>query len=420
MNQNYRIAVVGIGRVGLPLAAVLSKFYDTIGIDKNAELIHSLNNREQRFIEPRLQEYIDRYGLKFDTRIDPVEECDAVFVCVGTQKKGSGYSPDNVMNALRDLENHLNNSEQILVIVSTVPPNTFKHNVLTDNIIKKIKGICHNPTMISLGDAIRGFENPDYLIIGESSREAGDVLERLWRRVVGNDVPVFKTSLDGAAVIKYALNAALVLRISMMSFLTELCEKTGGDIDLISSILAADPRIAGTKMLKGGLGFGGTCFPIDVDALLYVCRELGVDTGLMNSVWSLNRRQVERSVNFIKSFGRKKIGILGLTYKPNTNILENSQSLEIAVRLADEGLSVMVYDPSGIEQIRNLGLEKLTIADNMYEVIKSSEVIFIGVDWPEFRLLEAKDFRNEMVVIDPWRILRHKRIPCRYYGYGIG
>jgi len=420
LNQNYRVAVVGIGRVGLPLAAVLSKYFNTIGIDKNVKLVDGLNSRKQRLTEPRLQEYIDKYKPKFDTRIDLVKECDVIFVCVGTQSKEYGYSPDNVIKTVRELEYHLESSRQILVIVSTVPPNTFKNDIIQDT-LKKIKGVCHNPTMISLGDAIKGFENPDYLIIGESSREAGDLLENLWRKIVGADVPLFRTSLDGAAVIKYALNAALVLRISMMSFLTELCEKAGGDIDLISSILAADPRIAGRKMLRGGLGFGGTCFPVDVEALIRICGELGVDTGLMDAVKSLNKRQVQRSVEFIKSLGKKRIGVLGVTYKPNTNILENSQSLEIALTLADHGYRVMVHDPSGSEAIREVGLEgKLFIGKDMHDVINSSEVVFVGVDWPEYRSLGPEDFRSDMVVIDPWRLLKEKRLPCRYYGYGLG
>lgn len=418
--MNLRVAVIGIGRVGLPLAAVLSKYYDTIGLDKNESLVESLKKRELQFVEPRICEYIEQYGLEFDTDIKKSADCDVIFVCVGTQEKRIGYSAKNVADVVSGLEPYLQRQEQLLVIVSTLPPGVFAKGIIPRHIESRITGVCHNPTMVSLGDAIKGFENPEYLIIGQSNPKAGHILEDLWRRIIGKDVPIFRTSLDGAAVVKYALNAALVLRISLLSFLTELSEKAHADVDLISSVLSYDSRIAGKKMLRGGLGFGGTCFPVDVEALITMCNVLGVDPGLMNAVKSLNQRQVKRTVELIKSLKKRRVGVLGITYKPNTDVVDNSQSLEIALALADNGLQVTVYDPKGLDSLRKLGYNsKLHLAWNVKDVLEQSDIIFIGVDWPEFYNLKAQDFRSDQVVIDPWRILRNKALTCRYYGYGL-
>ncbi|GBC70048.1 UDP-glucose 6-dehydrogenase YwqF [archaeon HR01] len=418
--MSLKVAVVGIGRVGLPLAVVLSKYYDTIGLDKNKSLVEGLRRRELQLIEPRVREYIERYNPKFDTDLSKVSDCDIVFICVGTQAKGVGYSAKNVADVILELEPYLQRPEQLLVVVSTVPPGVFSGGIVPDRILSKIAGVCYNPTMISLGDAIRGFESPEYLVIGQSNPKAGHILEDFWSTIIGRDVPVFKTSLEGAAVVKYGLNAALVLRISMLSFLTELCEKADADVDLISSVLSHDSRISGKKMLRGGLGFGGTCFPVDVEALITLCSDLGLDTNFMNAVKLLNQRQVERSVEIVKSFGRKKVGVLGITYKPNTDVVDNSQSLEIALALAESGLEVTVYDPGGLDALRKLGYDsKLHLVSSVGEVLERSDIIFIGVDWPEFHNLKADDFRSDQVVIDPWRVLRDRALTCRYYGYGL-
>jgi len=418
-----KIGVVGIGRVGLPFAAVSSKRYDTLGIDIDSNMVGKVN-RKDKFDEPLLDEYLKKYHLKASTDFQELRKRDVVFVCVGSQTPGVGYSATNLILALQRVIPHLVSRDQVLVVMTTVPPLSVKEELLPffqdQGLDSRISGICYNPTMIALGDAVRGFENPDYLMIGESNDRSGGLLESFWKGIVSTNVPIFRSSILNIALAKYALNTALTLKITMMNAITELSEALGGDIDILAEILKADPRIAGTKMFKGGLGYGGTCFPVDVEALRSECEKASLPTTLADAIQSLNDRQVERSVSLIESHGKKRISVLGATYRPSTSVVVASQSLQIAERLTKDGYEVMIYDPMGIEGAKaQLGKEALYSTD-LDKAISFGDVVFLGVEWPEFRELGKDSFQRDQVVIDPWRILRSKNLDCTYVGYGLG
>ena len=418
-----KIAVVGIGRVGLPFAAVCSKYHDTIGLDLDSEIVDKVNSGGD-FSEPHLAEYLRKYGLKASGNLKELRISDIVFLCVGSQAPGDGYSAKGLLLALDGVIAQLVSKDQTLVIMTTISPLSVESELLRyvkDNRLNnRILGICYNPTMIALGDAIKGFENPNYLLIGESNELAGRTLESFWKGIVPDNIPIFRSSILNVALAKYALNTALTLKITLLNQITELAEKLGGDVDILTEILKADPRIAGSKMFKGGLGYGGTCFPVDVDALRSECKKLGLPTILADAIQSLNDHQVERSVRVIEAHGQKKIAVLGATYRQNTSVVVASQPLMIAERLAKDGYEVMIYDPMGIEGARAQLGKKATYSTDIEKALSFGKVVFLGVEWPEFQKLGKDSFRKDQIVIDPWRILRSKNLGCTYVGYGLG
>lgn len=422
--KTQSIGVVGLGKVGLPLALVMAKNFDVKGVDINMPVVRSILER-QGFSETNVNEYLKRYGGHLDISTDYAitASCNVVFVCVQTPSTPEGrFSLDYVISAIRGLSELLHHKSQILAIVSTVNPTDMKEKIIPYlsrlGILERTKGVCYNPAMITLGNAIHGFERPDYVLIGESSRAAGAELEKVWRQVVPRSTPIIRGSIANIETAKFALNLALVSKITLINRVAEFCEAAGADIDFIADIMKLEPRIAGKRMFKGGLGFGGPCFPRDVVAFKKACERLGLASHLCDAIRDINNDQVVRSVEIIESFGSKRVGMLGVTYKPNTSLIVESQALQIAQALQERGHKVTVYDPLGMRNAKRQ-LKGANFADNMKECILDNEIVFVGVPWPEFFKLEAKDFRSDQIVIDPWRVLRDKELPCRYVPYGL-
>ena len=415
-----KVAVVGIGRVGLPLAAVLSGHYETIGVDVDSTVVERVNTRAL-FTEPGVDGLISRFGLKATSDFREVKDCQVIFVCVGSQAPGKGYSSERFLNALRQTLPQITTKEQLLVITTTLPPLELKDQVVplleADGVGSRSAGYCYNPAMIALGRAVADFERPSFLMIGESSQGAGARLEAFWRGIVP-DLRVFRSSIVDIAVAKYALNVALVLKISLLSFLTELCEKEGSDIDVITEILKAEPRVAGPKMFRGGLGYGGTCFPVDIEAARHESEKLGIPGFFPEAIEKLNDWQVERSVQLISGTGKEKVTVLGLSFKPDTDVVVDSQSLMVARQLAKKGIKVTVYDPEAMNNARAILGDEVKYAASAREAISSGELVFIGVEWSEFANLRGKDFRQDQIVIDPWRLLGSDPPAGRYVPYG--
>lgn len=418
-----KVAVVGIGKVGLPFAVMSSKFHDTIAIDLDGSIVNRVNGNGE-FVEPHINEYISKYRLKATTKITSVRDRDMIFVCVGSQTPGVGYSSRGLVLGIKSIIPHLVSKSQVLVIMTTLPPREFKEVVIPtldrEGVSGRILGVCYNPAMIALGKVVKDFESPDYVMIGQSNAEAGEKVELFWRSILGSETPIVRSSIINIAVAKYALNTALVLKISLMALLTELCEKEGADVDVLSSILRIEPRVAGQKMFKGGLGYGGTCFPVDIEALRSEAANMDMPTQFPDAIMWLNDWQVERSVRLLESFGKKKIAILGLSFKPDTNVVAASQSLMIAGRLASGPFDVVVYDPVAMPNAKKVLKEGVRYADSAMDAIKNSEVVFIGVEWQEFQSLKSEDFAHGQVVVDPWRLLRNNPPKCMYYAYGLG
>lgn len=416
-----RIGVVGIGKVGLSLALVMAKHFEVKAVDVSSKTVNQIKNRGH-FTEKNVNKYLKQWGDNLEVSVDfsLLRSCDVIFVVVGTQTES--YSAKNVKSALRKLARHLNDGNQVLVIVSTVNPTDMNSEIIPSlnhlQVKLKIKGICYNPAMIALGDVIEGFEHPDYVLIGESNKEAGDKLENVWKNVVPNDTPIIRSSIINIETAKFALNLALMNKISFINTVTEFCEKVGADIDRITEVLKLDPRIAGKKMFRGGLGFGGPCFPRDVVAFKRVSEQFGASCYLCDVIQQVNKEQILRSVRLITGFNRKRISVLGITYKPDTSVIIESQAVQIADMLQSKGYDVIIYDPSGAENAKQQ-LKGVKFADNMRNCVHDGEIVFIAVPWSEFSELEPEDFNEAQIIIDPWRVLRDKKLPCKYVAYGL-
>jgi UDPglucose 6-dehydrogenase len=415
------IGVVGVGKVGLPLALVMAKHFEVKAVDASSRVVNQIKNLGH-FTEKNVNKYLEQYDDNFEVSTDfgLLRNCNVIFVVVGTQTEG--YSPKNVKSVLKEMAPYLTDSNQVLVVVSTVNPTDMKSEIIPLlsrlHVESKIKGICYNPAMIALGDVIEGFEHPDYILIGESNRDAGKKLENVWKKVVSNGTPIIRSSIINIETAKFVLNLALVNKISFINTVTEFCEKVGADIDRIAEILKLDPRIAGKKMFKGGLGFGGPCFPRDVVAFMRVSEKFGASPYLCDAIQRVNQEQISRSIQLVESLHKRRISILGITYKPNTSVTVESQALEIARTLQRKGYEISIYDPSGVENAKHQ-LKEVKFADSMRTCVRDGEIVFIAVPWPEFSELDTKDFNEAKIVIDVWRVLKHKKLPCKYIAYGL-
>lgn len=417
-----KVGVVGLGRVGLPLALVMTKHFEVKGVDSNPDIIRKTKIHEH-FYEENVNEYLEKYGgrLLVSTDFKDLSDCNFVFVVVQTPSAEDGsFSLKYIRSAIKNSAPYLA-KDSILVIVSTINPTDIESEILVllrgIGILKKIKGVCYSPTMIALGKAICGFEQPDYILIGSDKPEIRDEVENLWSKVTTNNPKFFKGNFTDIEVAKFAVNIGLTIKISYINTVTELCEKVGGDIDFISQILQADSRISGKRLLNGGLGYGGPCLPRDTRAFKASAEKHGSKYFLCDACEKVNMHQISRSVQQIMDFRKERVCILGLTYKPNTRFIEESQAVAIA-KILSKNCKVMVYDPASIVNARK-ELKNMKFAESLKECLGFGEIIFIAVPWKQFQKLEPEDFQEGQIVIDPWRILRYKKLPCKYIPYGL-
>lgn len=413
---------MGTGRVGLPFAAVSSLHFPTVAVDSNPELVRKVNSRSH-FDEPGVDECLHQGGLEASSDVSAVESADLVVVCVGSQDDRLGYSSARPLAALRSIAPHLSGQHQIVCLMSTLPPSAIKNEILpfiaSSGLRERIRGFAYTPVMIALGEAVRDYQRPNYIMIGTDDAIVGEEIARFWKTIAGAELPVIQSTAINVSVAKYALNIALVLKISLMNVVAEFCEHLGGDVDVVADIFRKDPRIAGPGMFRGGLGFGGTCFPLDVTAFASESSRAGMPTGFLEAVAQLNDWQLERSVELVVRQGKRSVAVLGTSYKPNTGVVVHSQGLEIARRLSLQGQNVTVYDPVAMPDTRTALGNTVQYAESTSEAIRSSDVVFLAVDWPEFRSFPSGTFRNDQIVVDPWRILRESPPTAHYIAYGL-
>ena len=305
----------------------------------------------------------------------------------------------------------------MVVITSTVLPGD------TENVIKPLLeevsgkkcgvdfGLCYNPEFIALGSVIRDFMNPDVVLIGESDARSGEILTEIYRTTCDNQPYIARMSLCNAELAKISLNAYITMKISFANTLAELCERIpGGDVDLVTRAVGSDTRI-GTKYLAGAVSYGGPCFPRDNQAFLSFAQKLGCKARLSQATDEVNKDQAGRIIRLVEAqVGEVKqanIAILGLTYKPNTDVIEVSASIDIARALLGQGAKVSVYDPAGIENAKKLLGNSAKYASSIDECLQDAELCIIVTPWEEFKKLKPEDFIKKMkkpALIDCWRI----------------
>jgi UDPglucose 6-dehydrogenase len=324
---------------------------------------------------------------------------------------------------------------QVITLVSTVMPGDVENHLkpalehASGKECGKDFGLCYNPEFIALGNVIKGLLNPDFVLIGEYDKRSGDVVEQVYREMCENNPPMERMSIINAEIAKIALNSYITMKMTFANILAEICERyKGADVDAVTKALGRDRRIS-PYYLKGALSYGGPCFPRDNRAFYLSAKRVGCEARLPLVIDELNEQQNERVVSLIlKELGNKggKVAFLGLSYKPETDVIEESASIKIIRRLLQSGKKVTVYDPAAMatakEELGNL----VEYSNNMEECVKDADLCVIATPWEDFLELPnilSRINKDHLTIIDCWRILRENvtQLPlqCKYIGLGL-
>ena len=417
-----RICVVGLGKLGAPLAALLAdRGHHVIGVDSNPETVELLNAGRTVLREAGLAELIERNRPRLRATTDTAAaaaSADASFIVVPTPSTASGaFSMRYVLDAVRGIGRGLRGSSQyhVVTVTSTVMPLTTDLEIkpaleeASGRVVGENVGLCYNPEFIALGSVVRDMVNPDLVLIGESDPRAGEIVERLHRTFVAHTAQVRRMTWVNAEVAKIAINTFVTTRISYANMLAELCEQLpGGDVDAVTDAIGVDRRI-GHKYLRAATGYGGPCFPRDNAALVASASQAGVHAELAAATDLINRRQVDRIARLVRSRAtpaRHRVGILGLSYKPDTPVVEESQGVMLANRLAADGFAITVFDPEA-DAVSALD-PSITQAQSLADCIDACDALVLMVPWPAFSevpaLLGARP-RRPRTIVDCWRLL---------------
>ncbi len=404
-----RIGVIGTGYVGLVTAVGFSELgHDVLGMDIDGEKIGLLKRGtspiDEAGLEPVLKKNLGKGKLRFTTSIgETMKFSDYIFVAVNTPVDDDGSADlSQVIEAVDSLASHMDHYV-IIVIKSTVPVGTFE---LTEEILKlkgKIEGrdydLASNPEFLREGKAYYDFMHPSRIIVGAKEKKIAEKVMSLYE---GIDAPRLLTSIQNAIVIKYASNAFLATRISFINEIANICEAIGADIADVKKGLGYDPRI-GHHYLQPGIGYGGPCLPKDILALIRMSEQKGYYPQFLEAVHQKNEHQVRTVIFKIKNLlGRPltgtKIGILGLTFKPETDDVRNSMTIRIIRRLIKEGADVVAYDP-GVKKITEIKeLNKLNLAKIPEDVFEGADLVAILTAWPQFKELDWDSLKKRMKV----------------------
>jgi UDPglucose 6-dehydrogenase len=418
------ISVFGLGKLGLPMAACFaSKGYPVIGYDVSAAAVKSVNERKPMLYEPGLAELLAMPGelSATDDYRSAVENSGATFIVVPTPSLADGsFSTEYAETATEQIAEGIKNKDayHLVVLTSTVLPGASASRIVPLLEKKSGKkcgidfGFCYSPEFIALGTVIRDYLNPDVILIGEADARSGDLLEDIYKKVCENSPPTVRMSIHSAELAKISLNAFVTMKISFANTIAELCEHLpDGDAEAVSRMLGHDSRI-GRKYLSGALAYGGPCFPRDNKAFAYFARQIGCEARLAEATDTENRHQNERIIALIKErLGKvrgKRIAMLGLTYKPDTDVIEESAAVYIASALVKEGAELSVYDPAAMEIARrSLGERGISYAASAKECLKDADFCILATPWPEFKSLKPEDFIAGMcrpALLDCWGI----------------
>lgn len=403
-----KIGVVGTGYVGLVSGTCFAEFgIDVVCIDKDAGKIERLKQGIIPIYEPGLEDLVEKQvkagRLSFTTDLkDAVKDADAVFIAVGTpSRKEDGHADlTYVYEAAREIVRNVE-GYTVLVTKSTVPVGTARE---IERIVREERpnaeiDVCSNPEFLREGAAINDFMRPDRVVIGSSSERASDVMRQLYRPLYINETPIVITEPETAEIIKYAANAFLAMKISFINEIANLCEVAGGNVQHVAKAIGMDGRI-GSKFLHAGPGYGGSCFPKDTLALTQTGQKFGVPQRIIEAVVQVNAdRQKQMAEKVIAACGGsvagKKIGVLGIAFKPNTDDVRDAPSLVIVPELQKAGAKISAHDPIAREQAEKV-LTNVDWQEDPYEVAKDADALVIITEWNEYRGLDLQRLADIM------------------------
>jgi UDPglucose 6-dehydrogenase len=433
---------VGLGKLGAPLAACFAaRGFHVTAVDVDPKKVDAINAGNAPVHEPGLAELIGEADGRLSATQDAeaaVRASEATFIVVNTpSESGGGFSLRYVLPTLELIGKTLRTKTgfHLVVLTSTVMPGSTGGEVkatlerASGKTCGKHFGLCYSPEFIALGSVIRDFYFPDFLLIGESDAQSGDMLAEIYRSTCKNTPFVARMNFINAEITKLAVNTYITTKISYANMIARLCEKLPeADANVVTNALGLDTRI-GPRYLKGAVSYGGPCFPRDNRALAALAARVGASSGLAEATDVFNRAQIKSLAEFVKQHraGDGAIGILGLTYKPDTDVVEESFGLLLAQELSAADLHVVVYDPSA-DMARALGANgNVRAAISAADCIAQSEVIVLATPWQEFRDVSPTQWMGgtngtERTVIDCWRALNHLDgvVGVRYVRLGFG
>lgn len=393
------IAVIGTGYVGLVTGACFAEFgVEVTCVDVDESKIERLKKGVIPIYEPGLDKIVEKNAasgrLHFTTDVaSAIKDAQVVFLAVGTPPKDDG-SPDMsyYQQAAKDLAESID-GYKVLVTKSTVPVGTgqwLKKFVAENLKVPTEFGVASNPEFLREGAAIEDFMRPDRVVIGSNEPRAIEVMKELYRPLYLIETPIVITSLEAAELIKYAANAFLATKITFINEIANLCDAIGCDVHDVARGMGMDNRI-GRKFLHPGPGYGGSCFPKDTRALTTVADQFGVETRIVDAVIEANERQREAMIPKIEKLlgdlKDKRIGVLGLSFKPETDDMRESPAIDIIRSLVARGSSVIAFDPVAMDEAKHC-LPDIEYATDEYEAIRGADVLLIVTEWNQFRALD--------------------------------
>ena len=431
--------MIGLGRLGYPIAAcIAAKGHEVVGVDLNARTVEMVNSGQSPVHEPGIQDLLHKADGRLKAISDTKEAVlgsQVSLVIVPTPSDSSGaFSTRYVLEACEAIACGLSAKPDyhLVVIVSTVMPGSTEQEIRLK--LEEVSGkqcgagfgLCYAPSFIALGSVVRDFLNPDYLLVGESDVKAGDRLQELYSHVCDNDPPLSRMNFVNAEITKLATNAFVATKITFGNMIGQVCENLPyAHVDVVTSTLGLDSRI-GVKYLKGGIGYGGPCLVRDSVALAALAKSTGGEARLAEATDEANRKEVGRLAALIKRNRTRDgiVGILGLSYKPGTDVVDSSQGVLLSQALAAEGISVFAYDPAAMDQAKYILGESIGFSESAEACIKQSDVIVITTPWKEFGSLNPSAFEpsGSCKLIDCWRILEDSQVAdiTEYIPLGVG
>ncbi len=433
-----KIAIVGLGFVGLSLAVVLaSKNKSVIGIDIDEEKCKKIRDTTIPFYEPGLKNIL-KTGLKKNLIISNdfslIKNCDMIFVTVGTPQKSNGeIELAMIKKATSTIGKFLkkNKNKPIIFIKSTVIPGTIQDvivPILEKNSGKKNNndfGIISNPEFLQESNAIHDTKFPHAIVLGGEDTKFMKRAERFFSKMFSG-VPIIKTNYQSAEMIKYANNSFLATKITFINQLSNICQSIpGSNIDDIARGIGLDPRI-GKLFLNAGPGYGGSCLPKDMKALINFSESIGITPTLLNAVEKTNRDQINNIISLLKkklgSLSGKKITILGTSFKPNTDDIRDSKSIELIKKLLNNNAKITAHDPKALKNTKKIFNQKIKYENSMIDALDTSQCAIIMTHWKEYDGLNDALLRKmkRKFIIDCRRVLVNKKLDVQYYAIGVG
>jgi len=430
-----KLCIIGTGYVGLVTGVCFSDLgNNVICVDNNINKIQNLKKGIIPIYEPGLEELVKKNykenRLNFTTNLKfAVNNSNIIFICVGTPTKKNSYSADlnQLYNVVKSIRNYINKFK-VIVTKSTVPLTTGDHidKIISQKKSKNLFSVVSNPEFLREGEAIRDFMYPDRIVIGTNNIRANNILKNLYDPIIKRGIKYLNTSRRGAELIKYASNAFLATKISYINEIANLCEKTGVNIEDVSIGMGLDQRI-GSRFLRPGPAFGGSCFPKDTRAILSTAKKFKTNLSIIKSTIKSNEQRHGILLDKIKKILKnkiknKKITFLGVTFKPNTDDMRESSSLKLIPKLHKSGAVISYYDPSGIKN-NFQKYKNVNFVDKISTACKNSDLIILHTEWNEFKNLNFTKLvkKKNFAIYDMRNVYSHKRMLVNKINYfGIG